>query len=216
MAAVTTTDDSAQQIKRMKEYLTGLNQTQAALKRWVDDAKLVLDRLSVVPPRSPASRVVAALDTTRLGVFGHSMGGVMAGQLCLDDRRCKAGLNLDGIPQSGTVIDGTMQKPFMMVYSARPGRLGANDPIYRTAARPYHRADVKDTRHLDFTDMVFWGGPLRERPVLGTIAPARITEITRVVVRRFFDQELLGQRAVLAGAVAPLSEVAFQTVTPGR
>ena len=216
MAAVTTTEDSAEQIKRMKEYLTGLNQTQAALKRWVDDAKLVLDRLSAVPPRSPASRLVAALDMTRLGVFGHSMGGVMAGQFCLDDRRCKAGLNLDGIPQSGTVIDGSMQKAFMMVYSARPGRLGANDPIYRGAARPYHRADVKDTRHLDFTDMVFWGGPLRERPVLGTIAPARVTEITRVLVRRFFDQEMLGQRAVLAGAVAPLSEVAFRTVTPAR
>jgi dienelactone hydrolase len=216
MAAVTTTEDATEQVKLMRGYLSGLNQTQAALKRWVDDAKLVLDRLSAVPPRSAASRLVAALDTTRLGLFGHSMGGVMAGQFCLDDRRCKAGLNLDGIPQSGTVIDGSMQKPFMMVYSARPGRLGANDPIYRTAARPYHRADVKDTRHLDFTDMVYWGGPLRERPVLGTIPPARVTEITRVLVRRFFDQELLGQRAALSGAVAPLSEVVFRTITPAR
>ena len=200
MAAVTKAEDPAEQVRLMKGYLSGLNQTQVALKRWVDDAKLVVDKLSGVPPRSAASRLVAALDTTRLGAFGHSMGGVMAGQFCLDDRRCKAGLNLDGIPQSGTVIDGSMQKPFMMVYSARPGRLGANDPIYRTAARPYHRADVTDTRHLDFTDMVFWGGPLRERPMLGTIAPARVTEITRVLVRRFFDQELLGQRAALTGA----------------
>ncbi len=86
--------------------------------------------------------------------------------------------------------------------------------IYRTAARPYHRADVKDTRHLDFTDMVFWGGPLRERPLLGTIAPGRVTEITRVVVRRYFDQELLGQRAALSGALAALTEVTFRTVTP--
>jgi len=183
------------------------------LKRWVDDAKLVLDRLSAVPARGPASRLVAALDLTRLGAFGHSMGGVMAGQFCLDDRRCRAGLNLDGIPQSGTVIDGAMQRPFMMVYSARPGRVGANDPIYRTAARPYYRADVKDTRHLDFTDMVFWGGPLRERPILGTLAPGRVTEITRVLVRRYFDQELLGQRAALSGALTPLSEVTFRTVT---
>ena len=216
MAAVTKAEDPAEQVRLMKGYLSGLTQTHAALKRWVDDAKLVVDKLSGVPPRSAASRLVAALDTTRLGAFGHSMGGVMAGQFCLDDRRCKAGMNLDGIPQSGTVIDGSMQKPFMMVYSARPGRVGANDPIYRTAARPYHRGDVADTRHLDFTDMVFWGGPLRERPMLGTIAPARVTEITRVLVRRFFDQELLAQRAALTGAVAKLSDVTFRTVTPAR
>jgi len=213
MAAVTKTEDAAEQLRLMRGYLAGLTSTHAALKRWVDDAKLVLDRLSAVPARGPASRLVAALDLTRLGAFGHSMGGVMAGQFCLDDRRCRAGLNLDGIPQSGTVIDGAMQRPFMMVYSARPGRVGANDPIYRTAARPYYRADVKDTRHLDFTDMVFWGGPLRERPILGTLPPGRVTEITRLLVRRYFDQELLGQRAALSGALAPLSEVTFHTIT---
>ena len=215
MAAVTRTEDAAEQIRLLRGYLSGLARTEVALRRWVDDTKLVLDRLSSVAPRSPASRLVAALDTTRIGVFGHSMGGVTAAQFCLEDRRCRAALNLDGIPQYGTMIDTPLQKPFLMVYSARPGRLGASDPIYRTA-RPYYRVDVKDTRHLDFTDMVFWGGPLRERPVLGTIAPARITEITRVVVRRFFDQELLGQRLALSGALAPLSEVTFRTVTPAR
>ena len=69
------------------------------------------------------------------------------------------------------MIDTSMQRPFLMVYSARPGRAGASDAIYRRAARPYYRVDVRDTRHLDFSDMAFWGGPLRERPVLGTIAP---------------------------------------------
>lgn len=214
MAAVTRTEDAAEQIRLLRGYLSGLSHTDAALRRWVDDTKLVLDRLSSVPPRSAASRLAAALDMTRIGVFGHSMGGVTAAQFCLEDRRCRAGLNLDGIPQYGTMIDASMQRPFLMVYSARPGRLGASDAIYRVAARPYYRVDVKDTRHLDFCDMVFWGGPLRERPVLGTIAPARATEITRVIVRRYFDQELLGQRSALSGALTPLSEVTFRTVTP--
>lgn len=90
-----------------------------------------------------------------------------------------------------------------MVYSARPGRAGASDPIYRRAASPYIRVDVRDTLHLEWSDLVFWGGPLRERPLLGPIAPARVTEITRAVVRQFFDQELLGQRSpLLAGQPA--------------
>ena len=131
---------------------------------------------------------------------GHSMGGVTSGQFCLEDRRCRAGLNLDGIPQYGGMIDKSMPRPFLMVYSASPGRIGASDVIYKWAARPHYRVDVADTRHLDFSDMAFWGGTLRQRPVLGTIAPARVNEITGVIVRQYFDQELLGRRSpLLAG-----------------
>ena len=49
--------------------------------------------------------------------------------------------------------------------------------------------------------MAYWGGALRERQVLGPIAPARAGEITSAIVREYFDQELLGRRSkLLAGA----------------
>ncbi len=139
MAAVTKTEDPAEQVRLLRGYLSGLNQTQTALQRWVDDAKLVVDKLSGVPPRSAASRLVAALDTTRLGAFGHSMGGVIAGQFCLDDRRCKAGLNLDGIPQSGTVIDSSMQTP------VHDGVLGPSRTAWRQRSRSIARPRARTT-----------------------------------------------------------------------
>jgi dienelactone hydrolase len=214
MAAVTRATDDAEQVRLLRGYLGGLAKTNVALRRWVDDTKLVLDRLTSLPVSSAAGRLAARLDMTRVGVFGHSMGGVTAAQFCVEDRRCRAGLNLDGIPQYGTMIDASMQRPFLMVYSARPGRLGASDAIYRRAAQPYYRIDVRDTRHLDFSDMTFWGGPLRERPVLGSIAPARVTEITRAIVRQYFDQELLGKRAALSAGMPQFPEVTFRTVPP--
>ncbi|PYR16081.1 MAG: hypothetical protein DMF94_29395 [Acidobacteria bacterium] len=211
MGAVTRATDAAEQIRLLRGYLAGLRRTDLALRRSVDDTKLVIDRLSNVPPKSAAGQLAARLDIGRLGVFGHSMGGVTAGQFCLEDRRCRAGLNLDGIPQYGTMIDKSMPRPFLMVYSARPGRSGASDAIYRRAAHPYYRVDVRDTRHLDFCDMVFWGGPLRERPVLGTLAPLRATEITGVIVRQYFDQELLRQRSTLLGGMPLFPEVSVRT-----
>ena len=213
MAAVTRTTDGAEQIRLLRGYLAGLNHTGAALRRWVDDTKVVLDRLSSVPAKSAAGRLVARLDVRRVGVFGHSMGGVTAGQFCVDDKRCAAGLNLDGIPQYGTMIDTPMPRPFLMVYSARPGRRGASDPIYQRAARPYYRIDVADTLHLDFSDMGFWGGPLRQRPVLGAIAPARANAITSDIVRQYFDQELLGRRSTLLTGTSRFPEV---TVVSGK
>ena len=208
VAAVTSTASRDEQLRLLRGYLNTLTKTTAVVRRWVADTKVVLDRWASLPATSRAGELAVRADLARLGVFGHSMGGVVAGQFCVDDRRCRAGLNLDGIPQYGTMIDKTLPHAFLMVYSARPGRLGANDPIYRRAAQTYYRVDVADTRHLDFCDMTFWGGPLRERPVLGSIAPERVTSIARTVVGEFFDQELLGRRSTLLAGSEKLPEVA--------
>jgi len=211
MAAVTREAKEEDQLRLLREYVTGLHATRATIDRWVADTKLVLDQLSSLPKTGGAGRLAAKLDLGRLGAFGHSMGGVVSGEFCLDDRRCRAGLNLDGIPQSGTMIDRRLPQPFLMVYSARPGRLGASDAIYRRAASRYYRCDVRDTLHLDFSDMALWGGPLRKSGALGTLPPARAVEITRSIVRQYFDQELLGRRSALLSGKAALPEVTVRT-----
>lgn len=194
MEKVAAAADDAEKERLLRGYLAALQHTDQVVKRWVLDVKVVLDRL---PKTGAGSALAARLDLSRLGAAGHSMGGVMAGQFCVEDRRCKAGLNLDGIPQYGTMIDTPMPAPFMMVYSGRPGRAGASDLIYRRSASKYYRADVADTLHIDFTEMNLWGGPLRQRGAFGTIAPMRAAEITRLLVREFFSQELLGRKSPL-------------------
>ena len=96
--------------------------------------------------------------------------------------------------------------------ASSPLLLGASDPIYRRAAQPYLRVDVPGTRHLAFCDMTFWGGPLREHPILGAIDPVRATAITRAIVRQYFDQELLKRRGALQAAMNAYPEVTFRTM----
>ncbi len=194
MTKITAAKTDAEQETLMRGYLSALKNTDLVVKRWVLDTRVVLDRL---PKDGMAGRVAARLDLTRVGAAGHSMGGVASGQFCVEDRRCRAGLNLDGIPQYGTMIDMAMPVPFLMVYSGRPGRAGASDPIYRRAASKYYRVNVAGTKHLDFTDMNYWGGPLLQRGAYGDITPARAAEVTRTVVREFFGQEILGQQSPL-------------------
>jgi dienelactone hydrolase len=213
MAAVTATTDHAEQLERLRGYLAALPQTNRVLRRWVDDTRFALDALPSLPPGSVGARLAARVDMTRVGAFGHSMGGVTAAQFCAEDARCKASLNLDGIPQYGQMIDRPARRPFLMVYSARPGRAGANDPIYRQSTAPYYRVDVRDTKHLEFSDMPLWGGPLRDRGAFGAIAPTRVTEITRAIVREFFDQELLGRPAGLLKGASRFPEVSARIVS---
>lgn len=196
MAAVTRAGDAAEALKLMRGYLQTLPATTAVVTRWVEDTMLVLNRLPRLPP-GPASRLAARLGLKQVGAFGHSMGGVTAADFCARDRRCRAALNLDGIPQYGSVVDTPFGKPFLMVYSAREGRLGASDVIYRRAAKPYYRVDVADTLHLDFSDMVLWAGPLSGRPIFGKRPPLEAVSVTRQIVREYFDQELKGQQSPL-------------------
>jgi len=204
MEKITAAATDAEKDTLMRAYLSKLKNTDQVVKRWVLDAKCLLDHL---PASGAPARIAAKLDLTRLGVAGHSMGGVAGAQFCVEDRRCKAALNLDGIPQYGTMIDTPMPAPFLMVYSARPGRAGASDIIYKRSASKYYRVDVKDTLHLDFTDMNFWGGPLRERGAYGKIDPARAAQITRMIVREFFAQEILKQPSALLAGKIPMDDV---------
>jgi predicted dienelactone hydrolase len=203
MEKITAAHDDAEKEKLMRGYLAALKNTDQVVKRWTLDAKYALDHL----PTTGAARAIAGrLDLSRLGVAGHSMGGVAGAQFCVEDRRCKAALNLDGIPQYGTMIDMRMPAPFLMVYSGRAGRAGASDIIYKRAASKYYRVDVKDTLHLDFTDMNFWGGPLRQRGAFGKIDPARAAEVTRMIVREFFGQEILKQPSAFLSGKQPMTD----------
>jgi pimeloyl-ACP methyl ester carboxylesterase len=191
MAAVTAAATVDEQLALMRGYLTTLKSTNVALDRWVSDTRLVLDRLPT-PTSGAGGQLATRLDLSRVGIFGHSMGGVTAAAVCAVDARCKAGLNLDGIPQYGTLIDAKLSQPFLMVYSDRKGRVGASDVIYRRAAARYLRVDMAETLHNDFSDMVLWRGPLATGPMFGAAPPERTIASTRRIVREYFDEVLRG------------------------
>ncbi len=52
--------------------------------------------------------------------------------------------------------------------------------------------------------MNFWAGPLRQRGAFGKIAPERALELTRLIARSFFGQELLKQPSTFFGDSQPL------------
>ena len=93
----------------------------------------------------------------------------------------------------------------------RKPRRGSSAIVGELAAR----AKSLEVRRHDGRHAVGRGdAEVRERPVLGPIAPARITDITRVVVREFFDQELLGRRSTLLAGAPQFPEVSVRTFAP--
>src|SRR5450755_3638518 len=65
------------------------------LAAWTADSAFVLDRLEQLNKSDVSGKFTGRLDMTRVGMFGHSLGGATAAQFCHDDSRCKAGIDVD-------------------------------------------------------------------------------------------------------------------------
>ncbi len=90
------------------------------VEAWSADMSYALDQLERLNTSDPSGRFLGRLDMQRVGVFGHSLGGATALQFCHDDSRCKAGIDVDGIPWGTAVQDGVKQ-PIMFLVSDHSG-----------------------------------------------------------------------------------------------
>lgn len=81
---------------------------------WIKDVKFVIDALSMFNINQN-NIFFNFFDLKHIGMFGHSMGGVIAFQTCLKDERVKAGISLDGIPFNEIINIADLKKPFMFI-----------------------------------------------------------------------------------------------------
>lgn len=206
------------------------------LAAWVSDVGFVVDRLERLNSGRSQSAVAAAsqeagaigalagrLNLQALGIAGHSLGGATALQFCHVDSRCRAGIDIDGLPL-GSVVQAGLRKPFMFLMSDHSGE--ANDPEARRIAADiqsiYERLPA-DTRsmivipganHFSFSDQMVTRpqtavklaqlvGVLRLEPRQGLATAADH-------IRRFFDARLPPSREPGNGSRSSSSYVRFQ------
>jgi pimeloyl-ACP methyl ester carboxylesterase len=177
------------------------------LTAWTSDTGFVLDRLESLNRSDPTGKFKGRLDMTRIGVFGHSLGGATALQFCSEDARCQAGIDVDGAPH-GSVIQTGVRQPFMFLMSdhsresdPESRQILANiQSIYdRLPADGRARIAIRGANHFMFSDdgALLKGhlvrGWLRAFGKLG-IDGDRQLAITSYCVRRFFDACLKGTR----------------------
>lgn len=155
---------------------------------WVEDNQFILDSLANLP--APVAGFPKMLDLERLGVFGVSYGGAVAGEFCKIDRRCKAGINSDGT-QLGRHWDTRLPVPFLMLY--HDGHQGGNDYALVPPMAEYREYRIRGAAHTDFTDFAYLWPILKPIGFSGSIDGWRMMEILNQVHLDFFDQHLKGK-----------------------
>ncbi|MFE3518190.1 alpha/beta hydrolase family protein [Streptomyces sp. NPDC059166] len=169
------------------------------------DLSFVLDRLTGPRPAWNHSRMI---DSRRVAVVGHSIGGNAAASTMLADPRVDAGVNMDGTFFDPVPASGLGGRPFLMLGTDIGHHPGGEDESWDQAWR---RLDgwkrwltVKDSGHFTFTDLPWlaerFGLPADpEAPLAGD----RSTEITRDYVAAFLDRTLKHERRPLLDGPSP-------------
>jgi len=151
---------------------------------WADDISFLIDELENI--NLDNSIFSGKMNLKQIGVFGMSMGGIASGQVCITDKRCMAGINMDG-GIYGDFLDTKISQPFMFMSSERYRGYDNifSDHIDNSAYTiTIHRAD-----HYNFHDLSILD-PSFDR--LGEINGYRMLKIINDYTLAFFDKHLKG------------------------
>ena len=119
------------------------------LDAWTSDIAFSLDRLSQLNAADSSGRFTGRLDLSRVGVFGHSLGGIEAAQFCVVDERCKAVVDIDGAPV-GRIVHDTIRRPFMFLLSDHSRANDSESQRVLTEIRSLYDRDPVNHRHVVF------------------------------------------------------------------
>lgn len=177
----------------------------------VADSTFVLDSLGSLP--HGLSRVV---DLRRVGMFGQSAGGIAAAETMYEDRRVKAGVNMDGTLEYNPEPDGTnlmpvarhgLDRPFLLM--GREGSDRTTEPSWRSfwshTTAWKRNLTLRDSLHQTYTDLpaLLPQAGVSRRTLedhIGTVDPTRAVAAQRAYVASFFDRWLKGHDDGLLGA----------------
>ncbi len=176
-------DENTEAYQKMLK-LTPLHNESTNL--WESDTKAVIDTLEAI--NNEDKNLSGIFDFNRIGIFGHSLGGATAGQMCFGNTPIKAGINLDGF-QFGDLFSSKLEVPFMFVSSNQEGdRYLRASTFISNSKQDCYQISIKGFSHDNFTDLKYIIEGDKEA-----------MELQRTLVRSFFDKYLKDKPINLKG-----------------
>ncbi|MFB7669517.1 alpha/beta hydrolase family protein [Kitasatospora sp. NPDC056138] len=145
----------------------------------------------------------AAIDTSRIGMFGWSKGGTATACVMLADRRVRAGLSLDGPMQPGPkqpTITTDLDRPFMMMTARFTRAQDPNVALFWSHLKGWRlNVQADGATHQSYGDTqvlipqmakLIGMSDQQLKAWIGTLDPARAVKIQQAYPLAFFDQHL--------------------------
>ena len=187
------------------------------MQQWAEDVQFVLDQLARWQAEA-GHLFYGRLDLSRVGSFGHSMGGGTAVQLAAQDARCRALLLLDPWlrPLDDAVIQRGLDLPILCLMSE--GEFGKTNGAVAEQLAAAGRgqglvATIAGSGHYDYSDLPLLSPVTRLFGAKGPINGRRAARIINAYTLAFFEATLRERPSPLLEGAAGYPEICF-TVGP--
>ncbi len=166
---------------------------QKSVHEWSADASFVIDQLERL--NKGGHFLSGKLDLDKIGAVGMSFGGAATAQWMIEDKRVKAGINMDGGIR-GDLLETPIRQPFMFMVSGNHEYLN-NVHFQRGEAASYF-VTIEGSRHLDFCDLnVISPEVLKPAGLIGSIDKQRMNQILNDLSLSFLQNFLTDTRTEL-------------------
>ena len=171
-------------------YPNGIDTAQAPMNQLVSsDLRFVVGQLARLDRDDAVLR--GHLDLARVGMAGHSNGAMAGSRACALESICRTFLGIEG-QQTREVRQAGSDKPYGQIYSEQTLSFDTArvfTEIRLHARAPYTLYRVNGAGHNSFTDLLVVRPTMFSYPM----PASRGVELTRVLVRGYFDRYLLGR-----------------------
>jgi dienelactone hydrolase len=210
------------------DLVNGVEMEQLATKlvqAWSSDMGFALDQLERLNSADPSGKFQGRLDLQHVGAFGHSLGGATALQFCHDDPRCKACIDVDGIPWGSSVREGVTQPVMFLMSDHKLDALVSSDEEARQAEASFRsifdrlpsgrwlEIMIRGSNHFTFGDDAVLRSPpiMRLLRALGLVGidGRRQVAVAAHFIDVFFDVYLKGSPASELRSQAQYPEIVY-------
>jgi pimeloyl-ACP methyl ester carboxylesterase len=151
------------------------------------DLRFVVDELARLNAES-GSPFAGKLDLSRLAVAGHSLGGMTALPAVLQDARFRAGILIDGWPDS---LTSATQTPVLILAAGHEQWSDGERGLWNNLRGPRLAVNLRGAEHVTPSDLVWLAkGAVKT----GSMGPEKTIAAMRSYIAAFLDAYLRGTR----------------------
>jgi dienelactone hydrolase len=198
---------------------------------WLDlrtaDIGFVIDSLKAGEIGTEGTLLKGHMDLTKIGLFGHSLGGAAAAQVSREREDVKAAIVMDGTmigditglskDDKDIITKERFSKPLMLMYGSLYQEQEAKETSYMPNINAFNHSTntayslyIKNSGHLNFTDLPRISPFLSSKLGIGTIDSLKCIKIVNSYSLAFFDQHLKEKPSALLDGSRGYKEVEFE------
>lgn len=191
------------------------------------DIKFLLDSLRSGELGEQGKLLTGHMNLDKIGLIGHSLGGAASAQVCRESKDVKAAIVIDGTmigdvtgvnsKNMDVLTKENFSKPLFQMYGAlylepeaKASSYLPNIEAFNNAKAPAYSLCIKDSGHLNFTDLPRISPFLSSLLGVGTVDSMECIKTVNSYSLAFFDQYLKGRNSPLLGSTVNNNQVVFE------